>query len=157
MSYTKFLTPEGWIVDPIRKVIEIPFSDMMPVAEATAQPGTAEVASRGDHKHPRLTSSTTGVIGANGEATVTFTRSFAQKPGWIPSWEEAADNQPVEIKVKTWITDGEGNYTGCVIKAYRAQTVPQNLVSLLLGGVFNLFAGSAAGVSYSFVAIQQSS
>jgi hypothetical protein len=71
-------------------------------------------------------------------------------------YAEAADGQPVVFKVKTWTTDGNGNYIGCVIKGYRAQAVPQNLVSLLLGGVFNLFAGSASGVEFSLIAVQAS-
>jgi hypothetical protein len=71
-------------------------------------------------------------------------------------YAEAADGQPVVFKVKTWTVDGNGNYVGCVIKGYRAQAVPQNLVSLLLGGVFNLFAGSASGVEFSLIAVQAS-
>lgn len=43
-----------------------------------------------------------------------------------------------------------------MIKGYRAQAIPTNLVTLLLGGVFNLFNGSAAGVEYSLIAVQSS-
>lgn len=136
----------------------IPLADANPIAESTtAKAGTMGAASRADHEHPRLTATATGVLNASGEATVTFTRTFPTKPGLTSMYAESADGQPVVFKVKTWTTDVNGNFTGCVIKGYRAQAIPANLVSLLLGGVFNLFAGSAAGVEYSLIAVQASS
>lgn len=135
----------------------IPLADANPIAEGrNASPGTMPAASRADHEHPRLTATATGVLNASGEATVVFTRVFPTKPGLTSMYAEAADGQPVVFKVKTWTQDAQNNYTGCVIKGYRAQSVPQNLVNLLLGGVFNLFAGSAAGVEFSLIAVQAS-
>lgn len=135
----------------------VDLSDMMPEAEAkTPAPGSLASASRADHQHPRLTSTASGVLNAQGEAVITFTRTFSAKPSVIITYVEAADGQPIVFKVKSWTQDG-ANYTGCTIKGYRSQAVPQNLVSLLLGGVFNLFAGSASGAEYTLIAVQPSS
>lgn len=138
-------------------------SDAPPNAEAkVAAAGQAPAVSREDHQHPRLTSSTTGVLNASGEATVTFTRTFAVKPSWTIEYEEAADNPPVIFKVKSWLGTGgtawvSGDYTGCIIKGYRCTTIPTNLVTLLLGGVYSLFNGSANGVQYSAIIVASSS
>jgi hypothetical protein len=140
----------------------IQLANMTPLSEATAATaGTTQMAARPDHVHPRLTSASTGLLNASGEATVTFTRTFSSKPSVCLLYAEAADGQPVVFKVKSWLGAGgaawtSGDYTGCVIKGYRAQTIPTNLVSLLLGGVFNLFAASASGVEYSIIVLQAS-
>lgn len=127
-----------------------------PPAEAnTATAGTMGQAARPDHVHPRLSSASSGTLNASGEATVNFTRTFPTKPSVTLTYAEAADGQPVVFKVKSWIMNGS-DYTGCVIKGYRAQSIPTNLVTLLLGGVFNLFAASASGVDYSIIAVQAS-
>jgi len=49
-----------------------------------------------------------------------------------------------------------GDYTGCTVRIWRAQTVPQNLATLLLGGVFNLFAASVVGTRFSLIAVARS-
>ncbi len=135
----------------------IPLADQNPSAEAgTAKPGIMDMGSRADHVHPRLTATATGTLNSSGEATVTFTRTFPTKPGLTLTYAETADGQPVVFKVKTWTQDGNGNFVGCVIKGYRAQAIPTNLVTLLLGGVFNLFAGSPTGVEFSLIAVQAS-
>lgn len=134
----------------------VPLSNNPGLTEAGAgQAGTMPMASRGDHTHPRLSATANGTLNGSGEATVTFTRSFPGKPAVIITYVEASEGQPLVFKVKSWVQAG-GTYTGCVIKAYRSQTVPQNLATLLLGGVFNLFAGSASGVEYNLIAIQPS-
>jgi len=141
---------------PLYAPMPVP-SDLPPSAEANAPAaGTAPAVSRYDHKHQRLTSSTVGTLNSSGEATVTFTRAFATKPSWTIEYEEAADNPPIIFKVKSWVMSGS-DYTGCVIKGYRSTTIPTNLVTLLLGGVFNLFNGSANGVSYSAIMVASSS
>lgn len=127
----------------------------MPEANSPAA-GTGTQASRNDHTHPRLTSTATGTLNSSGEATITFTRVFSAKPAVTIILVESADNQPVIFKVKTWTQNAQNEYTGCVIKGYRSQTIPQNLVSLLLGAVFNLFAGTTTGAEYSLIALQQS-
>lgn len=135
----------------------IPLASVNPAAEGgTANPGVMPAGSRADHVHPRLTATATGTLNASGEATVTFTRIFPAKPGLTITYAETADGQPVVFKVKTWTQDGSNNYVGCIIKGYRAQAIPTNLVTLLLGGVFNLFAGSPTGVEFSLIAVQAS-
>lgn len=132
-------------------------SDALPPAEAVAATaGATALASRDSHRHPRLTSATNETLGASGETTVTFTRTFAAMPVLACMLIEGANNQPVMFKVKSWVQDGSLNYTGCVIKGYRAQTVPQNLATLLLGGVFDLFNGSAVGAQFACIALQAS-
>lgn len=135
-----------------------PLADTFPQPEAgSAQVGIMPTASRADHEHPRLSSANSGALNASGEATITFTRTFATMPSMVFTYIEAADGQPVVMKVKFWVQDGSNNYTGCVVKGYRSQTIPTNLVTLLLGGVFNLFNGSASGVSFTCIALQTSS
>lgn len=136
----------------------VKFGDEAPYPEAGSPvPGSGNEASRWDHAHPRLTSATTGVLAANGEATVTFTRLFDVAPCIDFTYIEAADNPPIVFKVKTWTIDGDGKYAGCVTKGYRSQVIPQNLATLLLGAVFNVFGGSASGIPFTCIALKQSS
>ena len=135
----------------------VPLADTPPLAEVGAGlSGAMPMASRADHEHPRMSATASGVLNLAGEAAVLFTRTFDAKPAVIITAVESADGQPIVFKVKTWTTSG-ASYTGCVIKGYRSQTIPTNLVTLLLGGVFNLFAGSASSAEYSLVAIPASS
>lgn len=129
-------------------------SDALPPSEAvTATAGATALASRDSHRHPRLTSATNETLGASGEVTVAFTRLFVTMPVLTCLLIESANNQPVIFKIKSWVQDGSLNYTGCVVKGYRSQTVPQNLVTLLLGGVFDLFNGSAVGAQFACIAL----
>lgn len=110
------------------------------------------------HQHPRVSSVIYGTTAANGRATITFTRSFSAKPGMVYAEEggSAADAaQPAIFKTESWVMTG-ANYTGCVVRGWRSQAIPQNLVSLLIGAVFNLFGATASGISFSAVAIARS-
>lgn len=134
-----------------------------PPAEKTSPaPGSGNLASRDDHIHPRLSHATIGVINASNEVTFTFTRTFSSRPVVIPTLIEEADNQPVVFKVKTYIRDAQNNYTGCVLKAYRSQTLPTMTGLTLLTAVigllsnFNVFGGSVSGAEVSCFAIQPS-
>lgn len=152
-------------------------SSAAPKPEAkTPVAGTMNQVPRADHQHPRLSSATTGTLKAGGVDTIVFTRTFDVKPAVTILQIEAADNQPVVFKVVSWTTTGTAGvdllYTGCVIKGYRSQALPQqtqlNVLALLgavIGGVnallssissFNIFGGSAAGVEYSLIALQPS-
>lgn len=132
-------------------------SKAVPKTEATSgAAGGSGLIPDADHQHPRLTSTHTGTLNASAEDTITFTRTFSEKPSWSDSWEEVADNGAVVIKVKSWVQDVNGNYTGCVIKGLRSQTIPQNLVTVLVSAVFNVFGGSASGVNYSMIFIKKS-
>lgn len=138
-------------------------SNSAPPAETVAPAaGMGGMASRDDHKHPRLSSATIAALNASGEATVTFTRLFAAMPIVICTLYEAADNQPVVFKVKSWTQDGNGNYTGCTVKGARSATLPAMAGLTLLTGVitalgnFNVFGGSAAGAQFCCLALQPS-
>lgn len=135
-------------------------SDVAPVAESVSGvAGTAAKATREGHQHPRLTSTSMAAIVTGSTVTVNFTRTFSQKPGMVMTEIEgdaSANSQPAIFKVQSWVTDGNGNYTGAVIKAWRAQTIPQNLATLLLGGIFNLFNSSPVGTQFSCIAIARS-
>ncbi len=132
-------------------------SDSTPMPEASASAGDDTRASRSKHVHPRLSATASGTLAANGEQTVFFTRSFSTKPAVLITQVESADNQPVIFKVKSWTTDGNGNYTGCVIKGYRMQSLPASILALTVLISFNVTAGSASGVEFSLIALQASS
>lgn len=144
-----------------------------PKGEATtAAVGTdPTVFSRDGHQHPRLTSTTYATLAADNTAAVTFTRTFANKPGVVMTEVDAASNQPLVCVVQSFVMSG-GLYTGCVIKGYRSQALPaqaslnplailtavtsglNNLIASLTG--FNIFGGAAAGASVSCIAIARS-
>ncbi len=111
--------------------------------------------SRDDHQHPRLTSTTMATIGPANTVTVTFTRNFINAPGIVFTEINGAATQPAVFKVESWVMTGS-LYTGCVVRAYRSQTVPQNLVNLLLSAVFNIFGASASGTVFSCIAVARS-
>ena len=162
--------------------VSIPLSTINPVPDSlSAAVGAGGMAARNDHSHIRPTSVTAHTSDSNGEATITFSRTFppftatptTPWPGANLSPYEPADNQPILWKVKSWVTDGGGNYTGCVVKLYRAQTLPTqtqlsigalltdvitavNTLSASLSG-FNIASGNAANVQFGFIAIMRSS
>lgn len=132
-----------------------------PKAEATVPAvGTdPKIFSLDGHQHPRLTSTTYASIATGSTVAVSFTRSFTNKPGIVITEIEgdiAGSAQPANFKVQTWVQDAGSLYTGCVVKAWRAQTVPQNLVTLLVGAVYNLFAASVVGTQFSCIAVARS-
>lgn len=138
-------------------------SNATPPGEAvTPVPGSGGMASRDDHKHPRLSSATVQSLNASGEAVITFTRTFSSMPVVICLLYETADNQPVVFKVKSWTQDAQNNYTGCTIKGSRASLLPALSGITLLAGLitalanFNVFGGSAAGAQFCCLAIQPS-
>lgn len=158
--------------DSASDVVSVLFSDTTPTPEnRVPAPGTMPKASRGDHVHERLTSTASGTLGASGEATITFTRTFAVKPAVAILLVEATDGMPVSFKVKSWVITG-GLYTGCIIKGQRLTLLPVlqplNVGALLTGVItgingiqsqltgFNVANGNAVGAEYSFIAIQPS-
>lgn len=140
----------------------------------SATAGAAQVASRDDHQHPRLTSTTYAALDANGEATIAFTRAFTNKPGLnLTETDAATGSQPLVLRGLGWIQDGQGRYTGVVIQGRRAQMLPtlnplsgvltlvtqvvtgvNTLVSALTG--YNVFGGSASGATVSVIAVARS-
>lgn len=134
-----------------------------PIAEVrTAAAGVGNAASRWDHAHPRLTSATVGTLDASNEAVITFTRSFSLVPCMDFTYIEATDNPPLVFKVKSWTQDGSNNYIGCVTKAYRGQILPSLSGIIIIGPLisalsqFNIFGGSASGIPFTCIALQQS-
>lgn len=118
--------------------------------------GAGSMAARDDHKHPRLSSATVSVLGAAGEVEINFTREFTAMPAVTCLLIEAADNQPVVFKVKSWTMNGP-NYAGCIIKGYRMQTLPSVLTLLTQLVSFNIAGGMAVGAQFCCLAIQPSS
>lgn len=170
---------ERTIVSSVRALM-VTLGNEMPMAEkGNATPGNGNQASRFDHRHPRLTSPHTGLLSANGQALLMFSRQFAVMPAMAFGWVEMANNPPVMFKVVSWLkpnatntgliawTDG-APFAGCIIMGYRGRPLPQlgvvsgvltaittgvnSLVSALTG--YNPFDGSAAGVTYMATAIQ---
>lgn len=124
------------------------------------------------HQHPRLTSTKYATLSADGTVTHSFSRTFVNKPGINITETDAAGNQPLVCVVQSWVQDGNGAYTGCVIKGYRSTILPMlspvstlAILSGVITGVnaintalsaFNLFGGSAAGATVSVIAIARS-
>lgn len=125
------------------------------------------------HQHPRLTSTTYATLASDGTATVMFSRSFVNKPGInLTETDAAASAQPLTLRGQSWIQDGNGAYTGVVIKGMRSQTLPPigqlsvsalltavttgvNAIATALGG-FNVFGGSVTGAVVSVIAVARS-
>jgi len=130
-----------------------------------------------DHQHPRLTSTTYATLAADGTATVTFTRTFTNKPGLVMTETDASGNQPLVCVVQSWIRETmtptpSGAYIGAVIKGYRSTILPTlsplsplavltavvtgvNAINTALSNL-NLFGGSASGASVSVIAVARS-
>lgn len=137
----------------------VPLSSTPPVAEKVVSAvGAGAAAARNDHAHERLTSTTVQTLGASGNVTVMFTRSFATMPGVVCTAYKPTDSLPVSFEVPSWVMDGS-NYIGCVIHGNKAQALPAltgivlllNLIPALAS--FNPFAGAADGTQFSCVAI----
>jgi len=158
----------------------IVLADLTPMPERTApQPGDQPYASRMDHVHPRLTSVTGHKLDSTGRATVVFTQAFAPAAGVNPypgmsciPTDTSGATPIIAWKVESWATDANGNYTGCVIRAYRGQTLPVQPqvtgITLLtqvvtaLNSVITAFSGydvtggSAAGADFTCIAVKRS-
>lgn len=127
-----------------------------------------------DHQHPRLTSTTYATLDSTGQATVTFSRTFVNKPGInLTETDATSSSQPLVLRGLTWTRDGNGLYTGVTIQGSRAQMLPtinplSGTITLLSGVItavntlvaqltgYNVFGGSAAGASVSVIAVARS-
>lgn len=122
-----------------------------------------------EHQHPRITSADTVTITTGSTVNIAFTRKFTKQPALDFNLIEASSStqQPCLFAVVDWL--GEDGVTslgtnpadgvvigGCTAKAWRATPVPQNLTTLLLGGVFSLFGGSVTGIRFSYIAVASS-
>lgn len=78
---------------------------------------------------------------AQGEITFTFPIAYSSTPA-VTALPVSASGQPYVLSIKTVST------TAVTIRVQQAQTLPQNLVTLLAGGIFNVFGGtSISGVT----------
>lgn len=162
------------------------FSSDTPRAETPAGAvGNMGKVPHADHQHPRLTSSTAGTTGADGTATLAFTRSFATLPGVVLTAIENNTSAGPSLKVMKWKTkNAQGqlvdrstaqgsteSYDGCVVYAWRGRALPTqqpiSVVSLLTGvitGLNNLIGAlsgyepyvAASNVAFTFIAVQSS-
>jgi hypothetical protein len=136
-------------------------SDAPPMGEAgTPAAGTGSQATRNDHRHPRLSSSTSGTTDANGEATIVFTRTFDTQPSVVPCAVENNTNPVPAFKVKAFQTNA-GKITGCTIYASRSRALPALGGILLIGPLISALAGflpsePAANMNFTIVALQAS-
>jgi len=137
-------------------------NDAPPPEAVAAKSGAAVLAAREDHQHPRLSSCTVQALNAQGESTITFTRVFAGLPAVTCLLYEANAGQPVVFKVKGWVQDANGNYTGCTVQGVRASLLPSlSGIGLLTGLItalsnLNVFGGSAANAQFCCIALQPS-
>lgn len=96
------------------------------------------------HQHPRLTSTTPQLSGANGQTTITFTRGFSKEPGSTFTVIEANTNPVPDFKVMKWLRKDGADWVstadqtvdanqiwGCVVYGQRARANPV----LNLGGI----------------------
>lgn len=124
-----------------------------------------------DHQHPRLSSATYATLNASGQAAITFSRTFTNKPGLVLNETDAAANsQPLVLRGLAWTMDAQNRYTGVTIQGMRAQQLPAlspvaGLLTAVIGGIntaltaltgFNVFGGTASGATISVIAIGRS-
>lgn len=147
-------------------------SAIAPMPEAIApQAGARTPYAREDHQHPRLTSTTYAILGANGQATISFSRTFVNKPGLnLTETDAVSTTQPLVLRGLAWQRDDQNRYTGVIIQGQRARMLPQitavsGLLSAVIIGVnsivaaltnFDVFAGNAAGATVSVIAVARS-
>ncbi|GAM01747.1 hypothetical protein [Sphingomonas parapaucimobilis] len=146
-----------------------------PAPEKTGGAGGSQAMAQGaGHQHPRLTSTTYATLDGTGQATVTFSRTFVNKPGLnLTETDATASTQPLVLRGLAWQRDSNGLYTGVTIQGQRAQLMPAitplsgalTLVTQVVAGVnaivtaltnYNVFAGNAAGATVSVIAVARS-
>lgn len=151
---------DGRIVLPIADIAAALISSDTPAVEMTGGAAGDMVKAQGaNHSHPRLTSTTIHTISSGSTLNVTFTRTFINKPGVFCTEIEgdtSAGAQPAVFKVNSWTQDANNKYSGCTIKVWRSQTIPQNLVTLLATTTYNLFSASVVGTQFSCIAVARS-
>lgn len=176
MKFGPFLTPEAYLAHLQRKKIEeasLPQpADQVPKSEAVSGATGSKTKNYAleDHQHPRLTSTTYATLGANGQATVMFSRTFTNKPGLnLTETDASPQTNVLALRSLNWMMQ-EGRFAGVVIEGKRALALPiLNPVSGLLGAVttgvnvvvnalsgYNVFSGSGAGATVSIIAVARS-
>ena len=140
----------------VEAAVPKPATATPPEAGTKGGTGTGVRYAREDHTHEVRARRKRVTLAANGTAVWAFDKPFATKPIIVCAPEDDGGLPVVCVPVKgSWTQDVNGLWTGVTVKGVRAQNIPQNLVSLLLGGVFNLFAGTAAGVVVGLTAAEE--
>lgn len=132
-------------------------SSAPPSGEANAATaGAMLVASRGDHIHPRLTSSHGDqVLGTDGTLTIAYTRTFDKAPSVTPTAETPASGTlPPTLTYKhvTTVVGGVTTWTGVIVTGTR----PGPVTVGLLGVAVIQTTVAAAGAKFSLLAVQSS-
>lgn len=99
------------------------------------------VDTRSCSRHPSL------VTDGSGQITVPFAAPFSQKP---LVWACADMNDAVSYswKVQSWATDGNGNFTGCVLSVFKDQALPAVIALLGTLGGYKTTVPAGAGVGF---------
>lgn len=147
----------------VQGIVPQPATSVPPEAGTKGGIGIAPRYAREDHTHEvrarrkRVTlAAGTGIYLNKFVATWVFDKPFATKPIIVCAPEDDGGN-PVNVAAVTasFTQDANGLWTSVVVRGWRSQPIPQNLVTLLLGGVFNLFGASAAGVVVGLTAAEE--
>jgi hypothetical protein len=134
----------------------------MPASEGAGFVGS-ETASfaRGDHQHPRVSSSKPVTLDANGQGVATFSRPFSVEP--LPAFAQMPPlgAGPCIFLVESWVMSG-ADYVGANVRGYRL-SAPQNLatvqvlgISVAVGGQTVTTYGPANGVKVSVIMLPNS-
>jgi hypothetical protein len=154
----------GMTIEQIRAQI---LGDVMPKSEAgVASAGDADKASRDNHTHPTISWRGSATVSAAGLATFDFSaKPYDVEPVPVLSYFESAAaatsaQGKITLNVESWVMGSgatAGKYVGCTVRAARSRPIPQNLVSLLAGAVYDLFGGgSLTGVKVYLVVLPAS-
>lgn len=115
-----------------------------------------------DHQHQRLTSASVVTLDGSGEATVTFTRTFATEPAAAITPIGAYGTETPMGVVASWIKTGP-LWTGAVVKGVKPTSqallgVTVLGISVVAGGqtVTPQFTSPASGARFSCIFLQAS-
>ncbi len=163
------------LYNPVQNFLTLLASRMSgstPTSESTSgSPGSTMLIPDAGHSHPRLTSADIATIASGSTVKIAFTRTFTKPPAMFYTLIESdtgASQQPCLFATVDYLAaDGVTSLGtaspadgvvigGCVVKAWRANIIPQNLATLLLTAAWSLFGGSVVGVKIAYVALASS-
>ena len=137
-------------------------AESLPRSEGTGSIGTeANTFARGDHQHPRITSSVPLTLNAQGQGVATFSRPFTSEP--LPAFAQMPPMTlgPCIFLVESWVMDGT-DFVGANVRGYRL-AAPQNLaavtvlgISVAVGGQTVTTYGPADNVKVSVIMLPNS-
>ena len=137
-------------------------ADFVPPSEGSGAVGSdVAMYARGDHQHPRVSSSKPVTLDANGQGVATFSRPFTSEP--LPAFAQMPPLGvgPCIFLVESWVMSGS-EYVGANVRGYRL-SAPQNLatvqvlgISVAVGGQTVTTYGPANGVKVSVIMLPNS-